>query len=80
MLASEIKRKLKQGGVSLGSAGGSDDRILQLAFIEGAPTDAWDAFRDYAAAIELTGRGTVTFAAPFFATVVGTDTYLDELW
>ena len=68
------------GGVSLGSAGGTDERILQLAFIEGAPDDAWGAFHDYAAAIDLSGRGTVTFAAPFFATVVGTDTYLDELW
>jgi hypothetical protein len=68
------------GGVSIGSTGGSDERIVQLAFIEGAPDDAWDAFRDYATAIEQTGRGTVTFAAPFFATVVGTDTYTDELW
>jgi hypothetical protein len=68
------------GGPSLGSAGGSDDRIVQLAFVEGAPDDAWDWFRSYADAIELTGHGTVTFAAPFFAAVVGTDTYLDELW
>jgi hypothetical protein len=68
------------GGVSIGSRGGSDERIVQLAFIEGAPHDTWDAFRDYATAIEQRGRGTVTFAAPFFATVVGTDTYTDELW
>ena len=68
------------GGPSLGSAGGSDDRIVQLAFVEGAPDDAWDWFRSYADAIALTGRGTVTFAAPFFAAVAGTDTYLDELW
>jgi hypothetical protein len=68
------------GGPSLGSAGGTDDRILQLAFVEGQPDDAWAAFGAYADAIERTGRGTVTFAAPFFAAVVGTDTYLDELW
>jgi hypothetical protein len=64
----------------LGTAGGTDDRLVQLAFVEGAPDDAWDWFRSYADAIDCTGRGTVTFAAPFFAAVVGTDTYLDELW
>ena len=68
------------GGPSLGSAGGTDDRVVQLAFVEGAPDDAWDWFRSYAGAIERTERGTVTFAAPFFAAAVGTDTYLDELW
>jgi hypothetical protein len=68
------------GGVSIGSTGGTEDRIVQLAFVEGAPDDTWGAFHAYADAIEQTGRGTVTFAAPFFAAVVGTDTYLDELW
>ena len=53
---------------------------MQLAFVEGAPDDAWDWFRRYADAIADTERGTVTFATPFFAAVVGTDTYLDELW
>ena len=68
------------GGPSLGSEGGTDDRIVQLAFVEGAPDDAWDWFRRYADAIAETERGTVTFATPFFAAVVGTDAYLDELW
>ncbi len=68
------------GGPSLGSAGGTDDRIVQLAFVEGAPDDTWDWFRSYAGVIARTGKATVTFAAPFFAAVVGTDTYLDELW
>ena len=68
------------GGPSLGSAGGTEDRIVQLAFVEGEPDDAWTWFRHYADAIARTQQGTVTFAAPFFAAVVGTDTYLDELW
>jgi hypothetical protein len=68
------------GGVSLGSDGGAPDRIVQLAFIEGDPVRAWPAFRAYADAVARRGAGRVTFAAPFFATVVGTDTYTDELW
>ena len=68
------------GGVSLGSDGGGTARIVQLAFIEGDPVAAWPAFRAYADAITRRGFGRVTFAAPFYATVVGTDTYTDELW
>jgi hypothetical protein len=40
----------------------------------------WDAFHDYAKTIVAGGVGKVTFAAPFLATVVGTDTYTDQLW
>ena len=68
------------GGPSLGAPGGSPDRVVQLAFIEGDPRPAWDAFRAYAKTIEAGGKGTVTFAAPFIKTVVGTDTYVDQIW
>jgi hypothetical protein len=34
----------------------------------------------YAEAIDASGAGRVTFAAPFLPTIVGTDTYTDELW
>ena len=44
------------------------------------PTECWDAFRDYAAAIDAGGRRQGTFAAPFLPTIVGTDTYTDQLW
>ena len=44
------------------------------------PTTRGTGSARYADAIAGTERGTVTFAAPFFAAVVGTDTYLDELW
>jgi hypothetical protein len=64
----------------LGTDGGSDDRLVQLAFIKGDPASSWDAFRDYAKAVDASGKGAVTFAAPFFGTVVGTDTYTDQLW
>lgn len=63
-----------------GSAGGTPDRILQLCFLEHDPVKCWDEFHAYAAAVDQSGMGRVTFAAPFIPTVVGTDTYTDELW
>ena len=53
---------------------------MQLCFIEGDPVGCWDAFRGYAKEVDDGGIGTVTFAAPFYKTVVGTDTYTDQLW
>jgi hypothetical protein len=66
--------------MSLGAEGGSRERLVQLAFLEDDPANCWQAFRDYARAIEAGGEGVVTFAAPFLRTVVGTDTYTDKLW
>jgi hypothetical protein len=69
-----------QAPMSLGTDGGSPDRVVQLCFLECEPTEIWDRFHAYAKDIEETAAGTVTFAAPFVPTVVGTDTYIDELW
>jgi hypothetical protein len=66
--------------MDLGAEGGSNDRLLQLGFVAGSPEDTWPAVREYAAGVEATGLGAVTFAAPFFSTIVGTDRYTDELW
>jgi hypothetical protein len=69
-----------QAPMSLGTDGGSNDRVVQLCFLEQEPSSIWDVFRTYAKEIEQTGAGTVSFAAPFLPTVVGTDTYTDQLW
>jgi hypothetical protein len=66
--------------MSLGTDGGSPDRLVQLLFLEGDPASAWDRVRAYTAAVDGGGAGKVSFAAPFLATVVGTDTYTDQLW
>lgn len=66
--------------MKLGNDGGSTDRILQLLFLHDEPTASWQQIHDYAAAIEASGAGTVTFASPFLPTVVGTDKYTDQLW
>ena len=65
---------------SLGADGGSASRILQLCFLEEDPRSCWGAFRDYAKAVDAGGVGKATFAAPFIPTIVGTDTYTDQLW
>ena len=66
--------------MALGTDGGSPERLVQLCFLEAPPQDSWDAFRQYGKVIDAGGVGKVTFAAPFLPTVVGTDTYTDELW
>jgi hypothetical protein len=66
--------------MSLGTDGGSPDRIVQLCFLANDPTTVWDAFRAYGRTIDEGGMGRVTFAAPFLPTDVGTDRYTDELW
>jgi hypothetical protein len=66
--------------MALGTDGGSPERVVQLLFLEGDPATSWDRVRAYAAGVEGSGAGRVTFAAPFLATVVGTDTYTDQLW
>ena len=68
------------GGPSLGSDGGAPDRVLQLIFVESNPVEVWERVRDYAAAIGGGGRARATFVAPFLRTVVGTDTYVDQIW
>ena len=85
-LSSWTARPMRRSGaqpaapMSLGTDGGRPDRIVQLVFLERDPELSWDAFRDYGTAVDGTGAGRVTFAAPFLPTVVGTDTYTDELW
>jgi hypothetical protein len=66
--------------MALGSEGGSDDRIVQLVFLEAEPAGAFEVCRDYAAAVDAGGAASVSFAAPFLPTDVGTDRYTDQLW
>jgi hypothetical protein len=66
--------------MELGSEGGGAERLLQLGFVKGSPEDVWPAVQQYAEALEASAAGRVSFAAPFLPTIVGTDTYTDELW
>jgi hypothetical protein len=53
---------------------------VQLCFVAGSPEDVWPAVHRYAESLAASGAGSVTFAAPFVPTIVGTDRYTDELW
>ncbi len=55
-------------------------RRLQIHFVEGDPLECWERYRDLAARLEAAGAGRVVFGAPFVATEIGTDRYIDELW
>jgi hypothetical protein len=58
----------------------SAKRTVFLYFLEEDPRTAWDSFRQWAKQIDASGLASVVFAAPWFPTVVGTDTYTDQLW
>jgi hypothetical protein len=55
-------------------------RSLQIHFVESDPLDVWDHEQRLADDLGTSGVGSVAFAAPFLATVIGTDRYVDELW
>jgi hypothetical protein len=57
------------------------DRLdVQLHFIDRQAAGEWERFRRYADDVQATGLGRVIFAAPWLPTIVGTDTYTDQLW
>ena len=65
--------------MDLGSSAGGTDRLVQLLFVTGDPADAVARVRSYTDAVESDAGATLLLAAPFLRTVVGTDTYVDQL-
>ena len=65
--------------MDLGSSAGGADRLVQLLFVTGDTGAALGRVRDYTDAVESEGTATLLLAAPFLRTVVGTDTYVDQL-
>lgn len=66
--------------MDLGSPTGGGERLLQIFFLEQDPREIWDLFKQYANDVNQSGLATVALAAPFIPTIVGTDTYTDQLW
>jgi hypothetical protein len=66
--------------MDLGSAAGGPERMLQLFFVRGDVRTTLDALQAYTAAVERSGLADTRLVAPFLRTIVGTDTYVDELW
>jgi hypothetical protein len=66
--------------MDLGSRAGGPERLCQLFFVRGDVRDAVERFKAYTEQIEAAGLATTHLVAPFFRTVIGTDTYTDQLW
>jgi hypothetical protein len=70
----------KDTPMDLGTRAGGPERLCQLFFLKGDVRDSLDRFQAYTDGIESAGLASTRLVAPFFRTVVGTDTYVDELW
>jgi hypothetical protein len=66
--------------MDLGSGAGGPERLLQMCFVRGDVRDALSPLRAYTERIESERLATTRLVAPFLRTVVGTDTYVDQLW
>ena len=66
--------------MDLGTSPGGENRYVQLFFTEKDTREVWDDFIEYGKAVDSSDKAKILFAAPFFATVVGTDRYADQLW
>jgi hypothetical protein len=51
-----------------------------MCTVAGDVRDALPRLRAYTDGIEASGLAAIRLVAPFFRTVVGTDTYVDQLW
>ena len=66
--------------MDLGSKAGGTNRLCQLLFVRGDVRTVLDRMRSYTDQVEAAGLATTHLVAPFFRTVLGTDTYTDQLW
>ncbi|MHB1487208.1 MAG: hypothetical protein ACYCS7_02220 [Acidimicrobiales bacterium] len=59
---------------------GADRRFVHLYFIDTDPAELWqEHFAGHGAQLEATGLGRLLWASPFIPTIVGSDTYTDQL-
>jgi len=81
-IASSWKPELREGEapMDLGTLPGTEARQMQLMFVDEKPESSWADVQAYIAAVDASGKATVRWAGPFYPTVVGTDTYVDQIW
>jgi hypothetical protein len=68
-----------QTPMKMGAGPGGPTRFCQLFFLDSDPRPALGRLRAYAQAVRDAGVAELRLAAPFIKTIVGTDTYLDQL-
>lgn len=57
------------------------DRLdLQMWFLDADPLAVWSRFERYGERVAASGLAQVAWASPWLPTIVGTDTYTDQLW
>jgi hypothetical protein len=76
----EFRNSRDSAPMSLGTPGGEENRLCQLFFVAGDVRAAFGRFRTYTDRLDAEGLADVLLVAPFLRTVVGTDTYVDQLW
>ena len=76
----EFRNSRDSAPMALGSPGGGDNRLCQLFFVGGDVRAALPRFRAYTEQLDADGIADTLLVAPFVRTVVGTDTYVDQLW
>jgi hypothetical protein len=65
--------------MDLGSKAGGPERLCQLLFVRGDVRGVLERVGVYTEQIEAAGLARTHLVAPFFRTVIGTDTYTDQL-
>jgi len=76
----EFRNSRDGAPMSLGSPGGAQNRLCQLLFVGGDVREVLPRLRAYTDALAADGIADTALAAPFLRTVVGTDTYVEEIW
>ena len=76
----EFRNSRDSAPMSLGTPGGQDNRLCQLLFVGGDVRESLPRLRTYTDRLAAEGIADTLLVAPFLRTVVGTDTYVDQLW
>jgi hypothetical protein len=76
----EFRNSRDSAPMALGSPGGDVNRVCQLLFVAGDVRGELARVRTYTDALAADGIAGTALVAPFLRTVVGTDTYVDQIW
>jgi hypothetical protein len=76
----EFRNSRDSAPMALGSPGGQENRLCQLFFVTGDVRDSLERFSRYTRAVDSQGLADAALVAPFLRTVVGSDTYVDQIW
>ena len=79
LAAVQVDRGDRRAARHVQAPAGGVDRLVQLLFVSGDVDAATDRVQAWTAVVEADGTATLLLAAPFLHTVVGTDTYVDQL-